>query len=326
MIRNRLIWGVLGLTVMAATVGAQGKPEMQWSATDIKGKKVSVPQEGATILVFLHPGQPQSTKAIEELTAGVKGKKGVQVIGIVSGEGADQDLLTAGKSEVKWGWPIVIDPQYAASGKFGVHVWPTTVVISQAGVQAAHIAGMPASYAKDLEAYLDFAEGRVDQAELNKRLESHAIIADSSEQKASRHVAVAMRLAEKGLKDQAKVELSKALDFKTSEPSLQASLARAFLSVGDAKTAEVILKQIKGDTVSPMEVNFLKGWSCVQGEHWEEAQKLLSESVKLNPDPSEALYLLGLVYQHNGDQGHAAECYRKAFEHTTGGRILNPQP
>ena len=55
-----------------------------------------------------------------------------------------------------------------------------------------------------------------------------------------------------------------------------------------------------------------------------EAKTLLTDATKLNPDPAEAFYLLGRVYEHDGDAGHAAECYRKAFELSTEGKPMNP--
>jgi tetratricopeptide (TPR) repeat protein len=296
-----------------------------WEARDTAGKAVAVPAaDRPSILVFLRPSQQQSTRTIEELRAAVKDKQ-VQIVGIVSGDEAEQSAAALAKPESKWSWPVVTDPEYAASGRYGVHVWPTTVVITKTGAQAAHIAGLPASFAGDLEAYLEFAAGKIDQAALDKRLAGQEIVADSAEQKASRHIQVAQRLAEKGLKDQAKAELAKAAEYKPADPVAQAALARVYLTVGDTKSAEALLAKIKEDAVAPAELNMLRGWSAVQQEKWDEALAKLTEAVKLNPDPAEACYLLGLVYEHKGDAAKAAEAYRKAFEHTAIGRVLAPQ-
>jgi len=316
----------------AAAAWAQTKPAEPWSAKDTTGKELSVPPvagDRPTILVFVRLDQPQSRTAIEDVSKMLKDKKDVQILAVVSGDDAEASaakLTKKGDGGSNWAWPVVTDPEYAASGKFGIHVWPTTVVIGKSGAQAAHIAGMPASYATDLEAYLDFAAGKLDQASLDKRLNAHEVVADSAEQKASRHVEVAQRLAEKGLKDQARAEINKALDFKPADPpaALQAALVRVLLTVGDAKTAEAQLAQIKSDRLPPTELNFLRGWTALQLERWDDAKKLLTDAVKLNPQPAEACYLLGLVYQHAGDNAKAAESFRKAFEHTALGRELAP--
>ena len=338
MMRFHFKFKLVSLTLLAAVsltaaALAQTKPaEPAWTAKDTAGKAVTVPAADLTsVLVFVRMDQPQSRQAVTQVTALLKDKKNVQVLAITSGDDAElsaNKLAKKAEDGTQWSYPVVVDPDYTGSGKFGVHVWPTTVVITKTGAQAAHIAGLPASFGTDLEAYLDFAAGKIDQAALDKRLSAHDIVADSAEQKASRHVEVAMRLAEKGLKDQAKAEIAKALDFKPADPpaALQASLVRALLTVGDATTAETILGQIKPDALPPMELNFLRGWAALQLEKWDDAKKLLTDSVKLNPQPAEACYLLGLVYQHAGDNAQAAANFRKAFEHTTLGRTLNPTP
>jgi tetratricopeptide (TPR) repeat protein len=326
-------WGVAALVAVtcAASAWAQSKPAATsapapWSAKDTAGQAVAVPAaERTTVLVFLRPSQQQSARTIEELRAAVKDKP-VQVVGIVSGDEAAQGAAALAKPESKWNWPVVIDPEYAASGQFGVHVWPTTVVITRTGAQAAHMAGLPASFAGDLEAYLAFADGKIDQAGLDKRLAGQEIVADSAEQKASRHIQVAQRLAEKGLKDQAKAELAKAAEYKPADPAAQAALARMFLTVGEPKSADALLARIKDEAVAPAELNMLRGWSAVQQEQWDEARAKLTEAVKLNPQPAEACYLLGLVYEHKGDSAKATAAYRKAFEHTPLGRVLAPSP
>ena len=317
------------LSLLLAAVGlaaawADDKPPVAWETKDTAGKAVTVPADRTSVLVFLRPDQPQSRTAIEQVNALLKDNKDVQIFAVVSGDDAEANAAKVAAGNPPWVWPIVTDPQYAASAKYKALVWPTTVVITKTGAQVGHIAGLPASYGGDLEAYVAFAAGKIDQAELNKRLAGREIVADSAEQKASRHVEVALRLAEKGLKDQARTELTKALSFNSSDPKLQAGLARALLIVGDAKSAETLQGQFKPGAVPPADVNLLRGWTALQLDRWDEALTALTEAVKLNPQPAEASYLLGLVYVHKGDSVKAGESFRKAFEHTSEGRLLTP--
>ena len=60
-------------------------------------------------------------------------------------------------------------------------------------------------------------------------------------------------------------------------------------------------------------------------ENWDEARVLLTENEKLNPDPAETDYLLGRVYQHDGDTKKAADYFRKAFEHSPLGKSMGAQ-
>ena len=92
--------------------------------------------------------------------------------------------------------------------------------------------------------------------------------------------------------------------------------------LGNAAAADAIVAKLGDGAAPPAEVNLLKGWSAIRGQHWDDAQKYLTEAVKLNPQPSEACYLLGLVYQQQNDAAKAAENFRKAFEHTAAGRAM----
>ena len=127
-----------------------------WSAKDTTGKPITVPaSDRTTILVFLRPDQQQSTQAIDALRAAVKDNKSVQIVGVVSGSEAGQGAAALAKTGSKWNWPVVADAEYVASGQFSIRQWPTTVVITKSGTQAAHIAGVPASFAVDLGTLLD---------------------------------------------------------------------------------------------------------------------------------------------------------------------------
>lgn len=304
----------MALAVLAATALADSKP-VNWEVKDTQGRAVKVPAEKPSVLVFVRPGQPQSDKAIQEVGATAAS---AQLVAIVSGDDAAQG---AAKLAGKFSGALVADPQYAGSGKFTVRVWPTTVVVSKAGVEVAHIAGLPASFAKDLDAYVDFAQGKIDKATLEKRLAGNDLVGDSTDQKAARHLEVAQRLAAHGSKELAKVELAKAIELKATEGHLQGTVARVQLLLGETKEAQATIATPRAG-MGPGELHLLQGWVAVQQQRWEEAEKLLADAVKLNPQPSEGYYLLGLVQTQKKDTAKAAESFRKAFEHTPVGRAM----
>ena len=49
----------------------------------------------------------------------------------------------------------------------------------------------------------------------------------------------------------------------------------------------------------------------------------LQEALKLNPDPAEAHYFLGVAYQRQGQPDKAAASFKAAFEHTPTGKLLS---
>jgi thioredoxin-like negative regulator of GroEL len=297
-------------------------PTITWLARGTHDQGLAIPSAQSTLLVFLRPGQSQSEEMIKLLGPLLKERKDVQVVGIVSGD--DAAVGAAQLEKGRWTAPILADTDYDASGKFGVRVWPTVVIVSPTGRQVAHLPGLPVTFSNEVAAYLDFAAGKIDQAALDKLLADREVVADSTDQKAARHAEVALRLAEKGMKELAQAEVAKALELKPANPKLLLSLARTDLMTGDVKGAEALLARMPAGAQSPAELNVLKGWCAIQGGRWAEARTLLADATKLNPDPAEAYYLLGRVYEHDGDAAHAAECYRKAFEHSTEGKPLNP--
>ena len=314
------------LALLLSVVSAvAAEPATSWKVKDTQNNALTVPTDKTSVLVFLRADQLQSQKAIEQLHGALKTRQDLQMIALVSGEDAAQAAAKLSVKDSKWIWPVVTDPLYAASGKYAVRSWPTTVVISKSGEQISHIAGLPPTYANDLVAYLDFAAGKLDQAALEKRLADPGVVVDSSDQKAARHVQVAWRLAEKGAKDPARAELAKAVDFKPANPTLHLTMARIHLMLGDPKNAQLCLAKLTDPAaLVPGELQLLQGWTALQLQQWDQAQTHLTTALKLNPQPSEANYLLGLVWAHQGDQTKAAECFRKAFEHTPTGRTMIP--
>ena len=307
----------LGSAAFAQTVPATQK----WETRDTKGRGVAVPAGNTTVLLFLRPGQGQSADAMKLIGPMLKDRKDVQVVGVVSGDDAATGAAELEKSG--FAYPIVADAAYDASGRFSVRVWPTVVVVGSKGEEPVRLPGLPVSLANDLAAHLDFAAGKLDKAGLAKALANREVVTDSEDEKAARHAEVAQRMAVQGLSTQAAAEVARALELKPKSGKLIGSLARTTLILGDVKSAESLLAKLNANELPPNEMNLLKGWAAIQGDRWAEAKQFLLEATKLNPDPAEALYLLGRVYEHEGDAAKAAEAYRKAFERTEEGKGMS---
>lgn len=295
---------------------------------DAAGRDLAIPApDRPTLLLFLRPGQSQSDEAVKIATTLAKDRS-LQVVGIISGDDAAAGAarLTAARFGNGQAWPIVTDTDYAASGRFAVRVWPTTVIINKSGESTAHLAGLPVTFVNDLAAHLDFAAGKIDRAGLQKALADREIVADSAQQKAARHVEVALRLAAKGMAEQARAELARALELKVTEPHLLLSMTRVHLMTGDPKEALALLAQIKDGQFPAGEISTLKGWAALQSGQWDQAKTLLTSAVMLNPDPAEACYLLGRVYEHENDLPKATQFYRKAFERSPLGKEMGTLP
>src|SRR4029450_10944603 len=108
-----------------------------------------------------------------------------QVVLVFSGPdnaAAGQDYAAARRIT----WPVVLDRDYALSGKMNVHVWPGAIVVATDGTELARLTSLPTSFAADLHAHLDFAAKKIDKVALDRRLSSKQVVAATTQQAATR--------------------------------------------------------------------------------------------------------------------------------------------
>jgi hypothetical protein len=310
------------LLVAAICAGAEEiKPApVAFSGTDVTGAKVSAPdKQRVSVLAFLRADQPQSREALVSLKKAIPDDSGARVIVIVSGQSAADQAKSLAAAPADCPWPVVPDPEFTSSGQLSVHVWPTTVVIRPDGQQAGHLAGMPISYAADLQAYLDSASNKIDAATLKDRLTNHEVVQDDAAQMAARHLQVAKRLLETGDLPKAKSELQTGLKLQPQNPALLLVMAQVHLFTNDPKSAQSILDKLPENSVPSWQLHLLRGRAFIAQNQWPEAKAELPQALKLNPSPAETHYLLGYVSENEKDFAAAATHYRQAFEATSQG-------
>lgn len=296
------------------------------TTTAADGEQVSVPaRDRVSVLAFVRGGQPQSQLALRQIQSAAEQKGEVEVVVLLSGPHAEGQVDAIRRAAGDW--KIVLDPQFALSGKLNVHAWPTTVVIGKDGRELAHLAGAPASLRSDLSAHLDFAGGRIDAATLQQRLENHQVVGDSSHEAAARHLEVARRLMESGKVEQAREQIEAGLKLHADDPALQLALVRVLLLQDQPQAANDVLDRLPAGAAPAWQTNTLRGRAALMAGQWDQARQRLEEALKLNPAPAEAHYLLGIICEQQGDAARAAAEYRAAFESSDTGRKLTlPRP
>jgi tetratricopeptide (TPR) repeat protein len=303
---KRLITILLSATLSATIVPyafAQTKPD---SASIV----LSLPQKDQPAAVlFARLDQDQSKAAINQLQSKVPSVAGMQVVVVVSGPTAKDAPESIGA-----GWPVLKDADYELAGKLAVHVWPTLVALDSKGAIVGHVAGVSNTFVRDADAYLSAAAGKIDQAELKHRLASEQVVSDSPKEKAARHIELARRMMEDGKLDAARGELKQALLLQPDDASIKLLAATAALDAGASDEAIALVDTIKPGQAPQWQVNVVRLHTLVSLQRWEEAKSLLPETIKLNPDPAEAYYLAGMIYEHDQNFQAAAEAYRKACE------------
>jgi len=288
---------------------------------DLAGKALAVPHaQEPTVLLFARPDQAQTLQAVEGLKAALKDLTAVQVIAVISGKRDPQAVAAFAE---KSGWPAARDEDYAVAGQLDVHVWPLTVVLDHQGVELARLSGLPQAYTPDLAAWLAFATGKIDKKALQDRLAASEVVTDSAGEVANRHLQAAQRLLEKGLVEDAHVELDRGLKLQPKAGRLLLAKARLHLLEGRHEQAAKMLEGIEELPSVVAELQTLKGWAFVAAGKDDQAIAILRQATKLNTTPSEAFYFLGLAYQRRGQWADAAAAYRSAFEATPQGRHLS---
>ena len=306
---------------VAAPAAESDERRFQATTQDTAGTSIKIPRKDrATLLLFLRAGQDQSVRTIETARAAMRGAPPAQVLVVLSGAGKSQE--TGGLAK-KIPWSVAIDKDFRLFAKFQVRVWPTTLVILPDGRELARLSGLPRSYARDVNAYLSFAAGKIDRAALTKALSRASTVTDTPHQMAKRHLLAANRLLERGRVKLAQQEVTSGLKLLPKDPSLVLAKARILLLLDGPREALSLLESMGEDAALAGKVNFLKGWALVAMRRWDLAIQTLRVAVRLNPDRAESYYLLGVAYQRKGLATDALKAFRAAFESTAGGQRLS---
>lgn len=302
------------------TQATQPAARLELTTQPAEGPKVQVPDPNRpTLLLMLRMEQPQSRKAIEQVKSALAEVPNVQVLAIVSGPEAADKLKEYAKDLP---WPVAGDPDYSLIGRINVHVWPTAIIVGKDGIEVARLRGLGQSFAAHLGAYLAFATGTIDQATLQQRLTATAVVGDSAQQMARRHLTVAQRLLDKGLIEQAEQEIQRGLALAGEDPQLLLFRARLLLLMNQPRQVLAVLEKIDPKAASPGAVGTLRGAALLAMGEAEKASTELQEALKVNPDPAQAHYFLGLAYQKLGQQDKAAASFKAAFEATDIGKLV----
>jgi Flp pilus assembly protein TadD len=296
---------------------APGEPVVhEWAAVATDGRAVKVPAAtAATVLAFVRPEQAQSKSALDQIHRVVGGAKDISCVVVISGERGTREAQAISTAVA---WPVVLDPDFRASGKFNVHVWPTTVVVKPNGQASAHLPGLSDSFAADLEDHLAHAAGVIDATTLKQRLAEHEVVGDGNAAKADRQLALAIQFVESGRLGEAAAMLDQALKQRPGDARPAALMARVHLLQNQPERALELLDQLPADALPPFQLNLLRARALIALQRWDEARRVVPETLKLNPSPAESHYLIGLIAQHDGKAQEAAESFRRAYELSAG--------
>ncbi len=335
---SMIVMGIALILVTHADAASTPKttPVIQWKMNSLAKTEIHIPAKNQpTLLVFVMVGQKRSDKALTQIQKVVQKTKSLQVVALVSGKSALEKAPQL-KKQFPWLTHVVTDPTYQWAGKMSVHVWPVSVVVNAAGQCVGRLVGLSDAFSYDLEAYLAFASGKLDEAGLKKKLQQRIMVKESSREQANLNLRVAQRLLDKGLFSAAKQQLIKGIKSYPDHGPIRLALAQVYLQMDKPDLASEQLKKWvaspkKSENLPPHSSNLSWEWELVRArialtqKKWDEAKARLTVLVNQKPASKIAHYLLGRVLEHQGQWEQAAMYFRKAFEQSHDARSLSPQ-
>ena len=207
--------------------------------------------------------------------------------------------------------PLAFDADRSFYGKLGLIVLPTTIVVDSEGRLAHVISLHSAKYEHTLGAYIRHTLGELTDEELDAELAAGS--GGSPKSLASAHRALARSMREKGLLDTAKTELLKAREQEPDNHEIILDLVDLDILMGSLDEAEQLVDQVLESQPNHRRAQQLEGIVYFQLDQYDDAERVLTESLKLNPHPERAHYYLGRICESRGQKDQALEHYRLAL-------------
>ncbi|MCA9294531.1 MAG: tetratricopeptide repeat protein [Phycisphaerales bacterium] len=210
--------------------------------------------------------------------------------------------------------PLALDADRGFLGKLGVIVLPTTIIVDREG-KLAHVIPLHSSgYKQVLSAEIRHALGELSDDELEQR--TAAVDSTGSPKSfASAHRALARSMREKGLLDAAKGELLKAREADPDNHEVILDLCDLDLVLGDLDEADELVDRVLRSQPNHRRAGQFKGIILFKRGEYDAAERMLTESLTLNPHPEVAQYYLGQICERKGQIELALEHYRAALQH-----------
>lgn len=208
---------------------------------------------------------------------------------------------------------LAFDPDRALFGKLGLIVFPTTIVMNKDGKLAEVISLHSAGYKNMLEAYIQHTLGKITDEQLKQRLAARSTEEGTPKSFASAHRALARSLRQKGNLDGAREELAKAREQDPENKEVMLDIADLDIAMGKIDEAEAMVQNVLASQPDHRRAKQLKGIALFTRGKYDEAEIVMVDALKLNPNPEVMHYYLGQICEKKGDSAKALEHYREAL-------------
>lgn len=279
---------------------------------DGEGRSIVVPQIGrATIVLFSRSGQPLSDEASADLggLARTLSAKGVDIVKVTEAGRAVASPRPAEPAMLR----SVVDESGRAQQAYGVIVYPSTAVVGTDGRLAYYLPSRAAGYRGLVEAHALRAVGEISQQELASRVGQAGGAPAAGAERGQAAYRKGMLLVGERRMQEAAAAFEDAVAASPQFLDARIQLGYARLDLDQPAPAitqfEAALVISPGSPAARMGV----GIARVRLGEAEEGIRILSEAVRLNPEPVRGHYELGRAYESRGDYAQATEQYRWAL-------------
>ena len=235
---------------------------------------------------------------------------------IVSIDPADSgQTLESLQEELGSDLPIVIDQSRHLWGRMGMVVTPTVLIGDPSGSIQWIRAGHSYDYLPALRDQLYLALGISDEQEIKPSSQVRAVTNKTDTDRAKRHLQMGRLLAAKGRWDAAIPELRKAIDVLPESIDLRLELGQLYCRSGQSQKALDLMDTLKNENkLERSQRKMIQGWALRQLKQQVQAEKLLTESLQLNPHLARSHYELGKLYKSLNNVEKTLESYQRALE------------
>jgi predicted CXXCH cytochrome family protein len=249
------------------------------NAMDVTGATITIPGGDRPTVIALVRADPstQSDDVLNLLTITLKDRADWRMIVVRSG-------VAAGATTAAPAMPLrncftLADADGSIASELDVHGWPTTLVVTAAGVEIARLSGAPESLPIKLPAYLDLADGKITSATTQVAVQT--IVGDEAEKKGAHEIR--------------RVEM--------------------LITSGKPNEALKLLLKLPDGAMPAWQYNLLGARALAALNRWPEAKSAAEAALAEHANLPQAHFLLGQVYEHAGDWPRAAAEYRAAIDH-----------
>jgi tetratricopeptide (TPR) repeat protein len=303
----------------------EGVTAPDFSLNSVDGKVVSLSEyrDQVVVLIYWNADLDRSHQALQcgqDIYMRYKDKD-VQVLGLTVGT-KNFEVVSQILTDLAIDFPVLKDSNRQVYGDYGIHVYPSTIIINKSGKVAYTLPGHALTYKTALEGHVRYILGEIEEKEMEEMVSPHIKHSEKTVLKAHRSYRLALRFTEERLYEQALVAVKQSIEAKPD--FLNSHILSGFLHLEENeadKALEDFNEAIKLDPLSHDARTGLGGALILKGDI-DRALEILTDAAVANPYPQRTYYELGKAYEIKGEKDKALEMYKKAIEKIMNNKIL----